>query len=128
MTAREWLDAAQERADAAHDEVVRLCEGKRFTMTVPVEDTDSDVVLDAPTEDLPRAIAALRAVLDLHVAGDGASQGYLRGGFGYGYIEPYCAGCESSDEYAVEWPCGTVRAIAAALDPAAVREQIGETP
>lgn len=125
MSAREWLDAAQERADAAHDEVVRLCEGGRFTITVPVEDTDSDVVLDAPTEDLPLAIAALRAVLDLHVAGDGSSQGYTSGG--YGYINPYCAGCEASDEYAVEWPCETVRAITAALDPAAVREQTGET-
>lgn len=99
MSAREWLDAAQERADAAHDEVVRLCEGGRFTMTAPVEDTDSDVVLDAPTEDLPLAIAALRAVLDL-----------------------------TSGWQPATMPRAIEAAITAALNPAATREQTGETP
>ena len=32
---------------------------------------------------------------------------------GYGYISPYCVGCEAFDEYAVAWPCPTIRAIGA---------------
>lgn len=101
MSAREWLDAAQERADAAHDEVVRLCEGGRFTMTVPVEDTDSDVVLGAPAEDLPLAIAALRAALAVHAE----------------HIAPLArAGRENGQCQCVA--CDMARAITAALDGA----------
>lgn len=64
--------------------------------------------------DVPALVAALRAVLTIHVPGEGSSQGYGTDG-GYGYISPYCAGCEASDEYAVQWPCRTVRAIEEAL-------------
>ena len=64
--------------------------------------------------DVPALVAALRAVLELHKPGEGSSQGWtLRGG--YGYIEPYCAGCVASDEYAQHYPCATVRAIEEAL-------------
>ena len=53
--------------------------------------------------------ARLDKVRALHVRGPGSSVGYTDAG--YGYIEPYCAGCEASDEYAVSWPCATIRAI-----------------
>ena len=57
------------------------------------------------------AEAKLDAVRALHASsGDEESQGYLPGG-GYGYISPYCVGCEAFDEYAVAWPCATIRAI-----------------
>lgn len=114
MTAREWLDAALVRAGAAHDEVVRLCEGKRrFTMTVPVEDTDSDVVLAGPVEDLPRAIAALRAVLHLHAPVDA-----LMNPGRHERLVKVCAGCGTDDGSWQRHPCPTVRAITAALDGA----------
>lgn len=61
----------------------------------------------------PRALDALSAVLAYHCPGEGSSQGYTPSG--YGDVEPYCAGCEASDEYAVAWPCPTVRRIEAAL-------------
>ena len=62
----------------------------------------------AEVERLSEGVAEVRA---LHASsGDEESQGYLPGG-GYGFIAPYCTGCEASDEYAVAWPCPTIRAI-----------------
>ena len=60
-----------------------------------------------------RLLAAVRSVLELHVPADEPRQGYTASG--YGYIEPACAGCEASDEYAVQWPCPTVRYLTSAL-------------
>ena len=70
------------------------------------------LITDARTS-LPRALDALEAVLTYHRTGEGSSQGYTP--TGYGDVEPYCAGCEASDEYAVAWPCPTVRRIESAL-------------
>ncbi|GEL95373.1 hypothetical protein [Cellulomonas composti] len=55
--------------------------------------------------------AAVERVRALHRPGDGAGQGWVPNDGRYGYIEPYCAGCEASDVYAVAWPCATVRAL-----------------
>ena len=66
---------------------------------------------DNARAEVERLSAQVEAVRALHASsGDEESQGYLPGG-GYGYISPYCVGCEASDEYAVAWPCATIRAI-----------------
>jgi hypothetical protein len=46
---------------AAQNELSALCEGKRFRMSIPVEDTDSDMVIG---DALRHALAFVRAVLD----------------------------------------------------------------
>ena len=57
------------------------------------------------------AEAKLEAVRALHASsGNEQSQGYDAEG-NYGYISPYCVGCEAFDEYAVAWPCATIRAV-----------------
>ena len=64
-------------------------------------------------DQLDAAEAALARVRELHASsGTAESQGYLPGG-GYGYVSPYCTGCEASDEYAVAWPCPTIAALGA---------------
>lgn len=66
---------------------------------------------DNARAEVERLSAQVEAVRALHASsGDEESQGYLPGG-GYGYISPYCTGCEASDEYAVAWPCATIRAL-----------------
>jgi len=89
--------------------IVQSCEGEVADCVVSAD----AAFITASRTALPATIEALRAVLDLHVPGDGNSVGYTP--LGYRSIEPYCAGCEACDEYAVEWPCRTVRAIATAL-------------
>lgn len=139
MTARDELDRMQALADAATEGPWEVGHGWAYKVTgdsYPVgrllnvfraekwaereKRAEEEALVQRNIEfaahartDLPRTIAALRAVLDLHKPGEGASQGYT--GRDYGYIEPYCEGCEASDEYAVEWPCKTVRAISTAL-------------
>ncbi|WP_344098585.1 hypothetical protein, partial [Nocardiopsis tropica] len=52
------LDAIRAREQAASQEVYRLCEGGRFTMTVPPrEDTDSDTVIVASLADIGTLVA-----------------------------------------------------------------------
>jgi hypothetical protein len=68
---RELLDAADSAQSCAYDEVVRLCAGGRWTMRVPVDqERDSDTVLVAALETVPKLTAALRAVLALADADD----------------------------------------------------------
>lgn len=129
MTVREWLDAVEARAWAA----------------VTQHEAGYDLELE-PTLDVPVLVAALRAALDLHRAvplydlddecacanrddhevmesrtGDTLCLASPLGDFA-------CDECSQDgigDE--VAHPCPTVAAITAALDPTAVREQIGET-
>ena len=62
-------------------------------------------------DQLDAAEAALARVRELHASsGTAESQGYGAHGT-YGFIAPYCTGCEASDEYAVVWPCPTIAAI-----------------
>ena len=62
-------------------------------------------------DQLDAAEAALARVRELHASsGTAESQGYGAHGV-YGFIAPYCTGCEASDEYAVAWPCPTIAAI-----------------
>lgn len=58
-------------------------------------------------DDVPRLLAALRAVLDLHPAQDD-HRSFLEG--------PYCAGDCTTDGNREQWPCPTVRAVTEALD------------
>lgn len=84
------LDGIAQRAEAG------------LTTWIPSEATS---LLVRAGEDVPRLVAALRAVLDLHV-GDGE---------GYGG-KVMCAYCSWLDEdMLVEFPCRTIRAIAEAL-------------
>lgn len=101
MSATEWIAKRRELLV----EFLKPYRGKRH-------DTAGLSIL--AMSDLPRALNALEAVLAHHCPGEGSSQGYTPDG-SYGNIEPYCAGCEASDEYAVAWPCATVRAIESAL-------------
>ena len=66
---------------------------------------------DNARAEVERLGAMVERVRELHASsGDEESQGYLPGG-GYGFISPYCTGCEASDEYATAWPCPTIAAI-----------------
>lgn len=71
-------------------------------------------LVDASVLDVPSLVAALRAVLELHVS-DGESQGYTPDG--YRVIPSACSQCGTPGEYGVPWPCATVRAIESALTP-----------
>jgi hypothetical protein len=63
-----------------------------------------------------RMLDALEAVLRVHYD-DGPSQGYFGdpAPYSYGRRAHCCSMCGTHGEYGVEWPCPTVRAIAAAL-------------
>jgi hypothetical protein len=54
--------------------------------------------------------AKLAAIKALHRPIREGGQGFYDNGR-YGYIEPACETCGTSDEYAVEWPCSTARAL-----------------
>ncbi|QVQ51316.1 hypothetical protein J4H86_21240 [Spiractinospora alimapuensis] len=61
----------------------------------------------------PIDLAAIRVdqldrVRDLHRPVPG--QGYLPDG-GYGDIAPSCSSCGTPGEYAVPWPCPTIRVV-----------------
>jgi hypothetical protein len=61
----------------------------------------------------PQAAAkAVLAVLERHKPTDGG-MGFRDGG--YGSIEPACTTCGTYDEYAEDWPCSTITAMATAL-------------
>jgi len=53
------LEEARRRYDAASAELQRLCEGKRFRMSIPVQPDDSDVILGD-------ALQALKALTEGH--------------------------------------------------------------
>lgn len=57
--------------------------------------------------DMQNAIRQVRALHEPIVEG---GQGYDEGG-NYTYIQPCCTTCGTSDEYAVQWPCATIRAL-----------------
>jgi hypothetical protein len=58
------LDALKARVVAAQQEVYALCEGKhRWTMTVPVQPTDSDEVIGDALDGIERLVAVVEEVL-----------------------------------------------------------------
>lgn len=66
MTAPD-LDAIRKRLAAAEQEVSRLCDGGRWTMSVPVrEDTDSDTALMAAVEDAEALLAEVERLKAEH--------------------------------------------------------------
>ena len=62
---RKLLDEIQERSRTAGDHVAKLCTKEdRWKMSVPVQDTDSDVLLTQITDhDVPRLADAIECVL-----------------------------------------------------------------
>ena len=107
MSAAGYLDQIDARADTAHEHIGALAApDARWTMSIPVRDTDSDVLLTATATDAERAsAAALRAVLDLHKPYEwelDVSSGYS------------CEVCEN-DGVSLDYPCPTVEAITDAL-------------
>ena len=66
MSAVDRLSEIRAREEAAHAEVVALCNGARWTMRVPAQpDRDSDLVIEAALDDVRRMADALDAVLAL---------------------------------------------------------------
>ena len=74
---------------------------------------DAEFIAHART-DVPALAASLRAVIELHKPYPDEGMGW-REDHTYGYVGIVCATCGTPDEYGVPWPCGTVRAIEAAL-------------
>jgi hypothetical protein len=55
------LDAIEARLDDAYDEVVRLCDGKRWLMSMPPDASrDSDLLITASLDDAPALVAEVR--------------------------------------------------------------------
>ena len=100
-------------ANYDYDEAVKRT-GHDERAYMAAHDTLAAVLPDLLAEANTRAEAAeakLEAVRALHASsGNEQSQGYDAEG-NYGYISPYCVGCEAFDEYAVAWPCATIRAV-----------------
>jgi hypothetical protein len=80
----------------------------------PIENQLSHIARHDPARVLAE-VAAKRAIVELHSPTNeeehGSPQGFLGGGR-YGYIEPACITCGTFDEYAVPWPCDTIKALA----------------
>jgi hypothetical protein len=76
------LDALKTRVAAAQQEVYALCEGKhRWTMTVPVQPTDSDEVIGGVLDDIERLVAVVEAALDWDAAENYGHLAELQGVF-----------------------------------------------
>lgn len=64
MSVEKLLGEIEGRAKAAEAEVYNICAGAQgFRMSVPVRQTDSDIVLSDSLNDSPRLIAALRRAI-----------------------------------------------------------------
>lgn len=71
MTTPKWLEETRMRAKRAHRQICELASGKRkWQMSIPVHEDDSDMVLQAPLDDLNAALdhierlsSALREIL-----------------------------------------------------------------
>ena len=74
---------------------------------------DAEFIAHSRT-DVPALAASLRAVIELHKPYPDEGMGW-REDHTYGYVGIVCATCGTPDEYGVPWPCGTVRAVEAAL-------------
>lgn len=134
---RDWIAQREQLEDAAtegpwhweppsgddwpqHDESLVTKDGDAVLMGwgydasgIDGDPADQAFIADARTA-LPAAVAALKAVLELHRLnreGDGNCQGYTSSG--YGYLDRWCVECsdQSSREYGTPWPCPTVRAV-----------------
>ena len=77
--------------------------GRDGAVVEAIHDFDGNAIVDAHTN-LPRALDALNAVLELHGLNldfDGT---------------PYCKGCSIPYEVTTTWPCPTIQAIEGAID------------
>ena len=80
MSAHDVLDQLDTAREQAHDEVIRLCSGGRFTMRVPVDEArDSDTVLVAALDGHRQLSTALRGVLAIATELDADTIGYGQG-------------------------------------------------
>lgn len=62
----ELLEPIQKRMRAAHHEINALAQGKkRWTMSIPARETDSDLTLQAPLDDVDRLGAVVLAIEEL---------------------------------------------------------------
>ena len=109
MTIETRLAEIRANRDKANDMVDRLCgDPSRWTLSVPVRDDDSDVILTQVTDtDLPALLAAVEAVIKRHRPGPP----YLLD------VPEVCEHCsDNEDEREVAYPCPTVQALADALE------------
>lgn len=58
----EQLAEIEARHKAASEEVKALCDGKRWRMCIPVQSTDSDVVITSSLKDIPVLLAVINAM------------------------------------------------------------------
>lgn len=73
---------------------------------------DSNFIAHA-REDVPKLVAALKAVESVHFDA-GGSQGYFDDG--YSWRDHCCNECGSLGEYGIEYPCPTITAIIGVLN------------
>lgn len=61
----QWLEAIASRLDRAHAHICQLCEkSDRWTMSIPVSKGDSDMMLQAPLDDLALAAQVIQVMLE----------------------------------------------------------------
>ena len=125
-TARDFLAAVQQRADAAIDgrwvyggqgwvfaQAVSIGDGELRDLLAQVRTNDADAeFIAASRTDVPRLVAALEAVLDAHEP----VNALLNPG-PHERVVKVCTGCGTDDGNWQRWPCPTVRAITSALTP-----------
>ena len=109
------LDAIEARRDDAYDEVVRLCDGKRWLMSVPADASrDSDLLITASLDDVPTLVARVREleatvqrVRDLHAKDPDVHVDTIHRGL----TPVYGDGCSECGYMGGPWPCPTICAL-----------------
>lgn len=133
------LDEIEARADAATEGPWEMYDGNEGTEYAPLWCVANDAFHNPPEdeaaewigveiyvgdkpdaefiaharEDVPKLVAALRAVEAVHFDA-GGSQGYFDDG--YSWRGHCCNECGSLGEYGIEYPCPTITAINGVLD------------
>lgn len=54
------LEKIERETQVARDELARLCNGKRFTMCIPVREDDSDIAISNALNEIPELIQRVR--------------------------------------------------------------------
>jgi hypothetical protein len=118
MAAQEQLSRARDKEnEAGNDGLAQALNGIVIGLfKIALSDECADELAAVYSDERDRLCAAVDAALALHQPAPGSGQGFLADGQ-YGDIDPACQTCGTWDEYAVPYPCATVRALAPVADP-----------